>query len=114
MQISYLILATIKSEQTNERFTFEFKQRNIIVLPLNKRVAALNCQMAQPVGFLSQDNRTDMGVPVFWTTANSDPPWNFKVWPDQLFMAVTVKENVNPKIILEDPKQVIKEPEPRP
>ena len=111
---SYLILATIKSEQINERLTFEFKLLNIIFLPLNKRIAALRCQMAQPVGILSQDNRTDMGIPVFWTTASSDPPWNFKVWPDQFFVAVTVKENVNPEIILEDPKPVIKEPEPRP
>ena len=29
-------------------------------------------------------------------------------------MAVTVKENANPKIMLEDPKAVIKEPVPRP
>ena len=70
--------------------------------------------MAQPAGFLSQDIRTDMGIPVFWTRANSEPPWNLKVWLDQFFMAVTVQENVNPEIILEDPKPVIEEPEPRP
>ena len=70
--------------------------------------------MAQPAGFLAQDNRTDMGIPVYWTTANSDPPWNFKVWFDQFLMAVTVKENVNPEVMLEDPKPVLDEPEPRP
>ena len=70
--------------------------------------------MAQPAGFLAQDKRTDMGIPVFWTTANSDPPWNFKVWFDQFLMAVTVKENVNPEVMLEDPKLVLEEPEPRP
>ena len=63
--------------------------------------------MAQPAGFLAQDNRTDMGVPVFWTTANSDPPWNFRVWFDQFLMAVTVKENVKPEVMLEDPKPVL-------
>ena len=67
-----------------------------------------------PAGFLSQDSRTDMGIPVFWTTGNSDPPWNFKIWPDQFFMAVIVKGNVNSEIILKDPKPVIEEPEPRP
>ena len=66
--------------------------------------------MAQPAGFLAQDNRTDLGIPVFWTTANSDPPWNFKVWFDQFLMAVTVKENVNPEVMLEDPKPVLEEP----
>ena len=70
--------------------------------------------MAQPAGFLAQDNRTDMGITVYWTTANSDPPWNFKVWFDQFLMAVTVKENVNPEVMLEDPKPMLEEPEPRP
>ena len=69
--------------------------------------------MAQPAGFLAQDNRTDMGIPVFWTTAKSDLPWNFKVWFDQFLMDVTVKENVNPEVILEDPKPVLEELEPR-
>ena len=70
--------------------------------------------MAQPAGFIAQDNRIDMGIPVFWTTANFDPPWSFKVWFDQFLMAVTVKENVNPEVNLEDPKPVLEEPEPRP
>ena len=70
--------------------------------------------MAQPAGFFAQDNRTDMGIPVYWTTANSDPPWNFKVWLDQFLMAVTVKENVNPEVMVEDPKPVLEEPERRP
>ena len=70
--------------------------------------------MAQPAGFLSQDNRTDMGIPVFWTSANSDPPWNFKIWSDQFLLAVKVKENVNPEVLLEDQKPVIEEPMPRP
>ena len=43
--------------------------------------------MAQPAGFMSQDNRTDMGIPVFWTTANSYPPWIFKIWLDQFLLA---------------------------
>ena len=70
--------------------------------------------MAQPAGFMSQDNRTDMGIPVFWTTANSDPPWNFKIWLDQFLLAVTVKESVNPELLLEEPKEVLLEPLPRP
>ena len=70
--------------------------------------------MAQPAGFLSQDNRTDMGIPVFWTTANFDPPWNFKIWLDQFLLAVTVKESVNPELLLEEPKEVLLEPLPRP
>ena len=68
--------------------------------------------MAQPAGFMAQDNRTDMGIPVFWTSASSDPPWNFKIWLDQFMLAVTVKENVNPEIKLEEPKEVVDEPMP--
>ena len=70
--------------------------------------------MAQPAGFMAQDNRTDMGIPVFSTSASSDPPWNFKIWLDQFMLAVTVKESVNPDILLEEPKEVIEEPMPRP
>ena len=69
--------------------------------------------MAQPAGFMSQDNRTDMVIPVFSTTANSDPPWNFKIWLDQFLLAVTVKESVNPELLLEEPKEVLLEPLPR-
>ena len=70
--------------------------------------------MAQSAGFMSQDNRTDMGIPVFWTTANSDPPWNFKIWLDQFLLAVTVKESVNPELLLEEPREILSEPLPQP
>ena len=70
--------------------------------------------MAQPAGFMAQNKRTDMGIPVFWTSASSDPPWNFKIWLDQFMLAVTVKESVNPEILLEEPKDVIDEPMPHP
>ena len=69
--------------------------------------------MRQPAGFMSQDNRTDMGIPVFMTTAKSDPPWNFKIWLDQLLLAVTVKESVNPELLLEEPREVLFELLPR-
>ena len=70
--------------------------------------------MAQSAGFMSQDNRTDMGIPVLWTTANSDPPWNFKIWQDQFLLAVTVKDSVNPELLLEEPRETLFEPLPRP
>ena len=62
---------------------------------------------------LLQVKKTEMGIPVFWTTAKSDPPWKFKVWFDQFLMAIAVKENVIPEIILEEPKPVTEKPEPR-
>ena len=70
--------------------------------------------MAQPAGFAAQDNWTDMGIPVFWASANLEPPWQIKIWFEQFLMAVTVKENVNPEIILEEPKDILEEPPPRP
>ena len=70
--------------------------------------------MAQAAGFMAQDNRTNMGVPVFWTPASSDPQWRLKIWFDQFLLAVTIKENKNLEILLEDPKAVIDEPLPRP
>ena len=72
--------------------------------------------MAQPAGsgFTGQDNRTDLRIPVFWASANSDPPWNFETWLDQFLLAVTVKENVDPEVMLEEPKTVLEEPLPTP
>ena len=59
---------------------------------------------------MSQDNRRDMGIPVFWTTSNSDPPWNFKIWLDQFLLTVTVKESVNPELLLEEPREICLSP----
>ena len=70
--------------------------------------------MAQPAGVMSQDNRTDMGIPVFWITASSDPPWNFKIWLDRFLLAVTIKESVNPELLLEEMREIQFEPLPRP
>ena len=70
--------------------------------------------MAQPAGFIAQDNRTDMGIPVFWASANLDPPWQFKIWFEQFLMAVSVKENVKPEVMLEGTKDILEEPPPRP
>ena len=56
----------------------------------------------------------EMAIPFFWASVRSDPPWNFKICLDQFRLAVTVKQNVNPEIILEDPKEVVDEPIPRP
>ena len=56
--------------------------------------------MAQPAGFAAQDNRTDMGIPVFWASANLDPPLQFKIWFQQFLMTGAVKKNVNPEVML--------------
>ena len=64
--------------------------------------------MTQPARIIMQDNRTDMGVPVSLTTANSDSSWQFITWLDQLLMAVTVKENVKRDLLLEDAKDILK------
>ena len=61
--------------------------------------------MEQPAGLAAQDNRTDMGTPVFWASAILDPPWQFKIWFEQFLMAVTVKENVNPEVMSEETKR---------
>ena len=70
--------------------------------------------MAQPAGFSAQDNRIDMGIIVFWASANLDPPCQFKIWFEHFLMAVTVKEKVSPEVLLEDPKDILEEPPLRP
>ena len=63
---------------------------------------------------MAQDNRTDMGIPVFWASAHSDPPWNFETWFDQFLLAVTVKEIADPEVMLEEHKVVLEESVPVP
>ena len=70
--------------------------------------------MAQPAGFAAQDNRRDKGILVFWASANLDHPWQFKIWFEQFLIAVTVKENVNPEVMLKEPKDILEDPPPRP
>ena len=65
--------------------------------------------MAQPAVTLTENNRSDRRILVFWTTANSDPSWQFNIWLQQFSVAVTVKENVNPDLLLDIPKDVLEE-----
>ena len=51
-----------------------------------------------------------MGIPVFWASANLDPPGQFKIWFELFLLAVTVKENVNPEVMLEEPKDILERP----
>ena len=53
-------------------------------------------------------------LPAFWASANLEPSWQFKIWLKQFLMAITVKENVNPETMLEDPKEILEESPPRP
>ena len=70
--------------------------------------------MAQAAGISIQDNCTNMGIPVFWASANLNPRWQFKTGLEQFLMAIRVKENVNREIMLEDPKEILEVPPPRP
>ena len=89
-------------------------QNTLLNLPLVFPRYRIGYHMAQKTGFAAQDNRTDMRIPVFWASANLDPPWQFKFSFEQFLMAVTVKENVNPEVMLDEPKDILEEPPPRP
>ena len=41
--------------------------------------------MAQTAGFMSQDNRTNMGIPVFWTTLIFRPSVEFQDMARSIF-----------------------------
>ena len=69
--------------------------------------------MAQPAGFFMYENRTDKRRLVFWTKADSDQPKQFSILSEKLLMAVIVNKNSNPDLLMEDPKDVLKEFPPR-
>ena len=69
--------------------------------------------MVQPAVFSAQDNRTNMGLQVSWASASLDSPLQFTFWLERFLMAVTMKENFNPEIMLEDQKDIREKPPPR-
>ena len=62
--------------------------------------------MAQPAVSSSKDRTELLGVPSFWGKPPAEPPYPWEVWIGQFFLAVSLKENCDPNILLSDPATV--------
>ena len=69
--------------------------------------------MAQPAVSSSEDRTELLGVPSFWGKPSAEPPYPWEVWIGQFFLAVTLKENCDPNILLTGPAAVHDDPPPR-
>ena len=78
-----------------------------IVLPNH---SLIGYHMAQPEEIAAHDNDTDRRISIFWASASLDPPWQFTTWLEKFLLEVTVKQIVNPEIMLEDSKDILEEP----
>ena len=70
--------------------------------------------MAQPAVSSSEDRTKLLGVPSFWGKPSAEPLYPWEVWIGQFFLAVSLKENCDPNILLPEPAKVHDDPPPRP
>ena len=69
--------------------------------------------MAQPAVPVNEDRTDLLGIPPFWAKASVNPPFLWESWIGQLFLAVGLKDNINPHHLLAEPAEVIDEPPPK-
>ena len=70
--------------------------------------------MAQQAVSSSEDRTELLGVPSFGGEPSAEPPYPWEVWIGQFFLAVSLKENCDPNILLSDPATVQDDPPPKP
>ena len=55
-----------------------------------------------------------MGIQVLRVSSKSDPPWQFKIWLDQISTAVKGKENFHTELRSGDQNEGLRDPPTRP
>ena len=69
--------------------------------------------MAQPAVPVNEDRTDLLGIPPFWAKPSINPPFLWESWIGQFFLAVGLKDNLNPQDVLTEPVEVIDEPPPK-
>ena len=70
--------------------------------------------MAQPAAAVNEDRTDLLGIPPFWAKPSINLPFLWKSLIDHFFLAVGLKDNVNPQDLLAEPAEIIDEPPPKP
>ena len=69
--------------------------------------------MAQPAVPVNEDRTDLLGNPPFWAKPSINPPFLWESWIGRFFLAVGLKDNINPQDLIAEPAEVIDEPPPR-
>ena len=69
--------------------------------------------MAQPAVPVNEDRTDLLGIPPFWAKPSINPPFLWESWIGQFFLAVGLKDILNPQELLAEPTEVIDEPPPK-
>ena len=69
--------------------------------------------MAQPAVPVNEDRTDLLGIPPFWAKPSINPPFLWESWIGQFFLAVGLKDNLNPQDVLAEPVEVIDETPPK-
>ena len=70
--------------------------------------------MAQPAVPVNEDRTDLLGIPPFWAKPSINPPFLWESWIGQFFLAVGLKDNINPQDLSVEPAEVIDDPPPKP
>ena len=70
--------------------------------------------MAQPAVPVNEDKTDLLGIPPFWAKPSVNLPFLREPWIGQFFLAVGLKDNINPQDLLVEPAEVIDDPPPKP
>ena len=69
--------------------------------------------MAQPAVPVNEDRTDLLGIPPFWAKPSINLPFLWESWIGQFFLAVGLKDNINPQDLLVEPAEVIDDPPPK-
>ena len=70
--------------------------------------------MAQPAVPVNEDRTDLLGIPPFWAKPSVNLPFLREPWIGQFFLAVGLKDNINPQELLVESAEVIDDPPPKP
>ena len=69
--------------------------------------------MAQPAVPVNEDRTDLLGIPPFWAKPSVTPPFLWEPWIGQFFLAVGLKDKINPHDLLAEPAGIIDDPHPK-
>ena len=70
--------------------------------------------MAQPAVPVNEDRIDLLSISPSWAKPYVNPPFLWEPWIGQFFLAVGLKDNINPHDLLVEPAEIIDDPPPKP
>ena len=69
--------------------------------------------MAQPAVPVNKDRTDLLGISPFLARLSVNPPFIWETWVGQFFLAISLKDNISPREVLDAPAALVDEPYPK-